>query len=89
MSDLALFGGDPVRKTPYPGWPVFDERDIAMVTQIIKSGNWGGFPYPGPQTAAFIRKFLDLQGGAVCRRHGEWHRHAGGGMPGSRTWVGG
>ncbi len=72
MSDLALFGGDPVRKTPYPVWPVFDDRDIAMVTQIIRSGNWGGFPYPGPQTAAFIRKFLDLQGGeyAVAMANG-------------------
>jgi len=72
MSELALLGGDPVRKAPYPSWPVFDERDIEMVTQIIKSGNWGGFPYPGPQTSIFIRKFLNLQGGqyAVAMANG-------------------
>ena len=72
MSELALLGGEPVRKDPYPQWPVFDERDIEIVTHIIKSGNWGGFPYPGPQTATFIRKFLDLQGGqyAVAMANG-------------------
>jgi dTDP-4-amino-4,6-dideoxygalactose transaminase len=70
--NLAMFGGDPVRKTPYPQWPVYDEQDIEMVTQIIKSGIWGGHPYPGPQTAAFIKNFLELQGGehAVAMANG-------------------
>ena len=38
----------------------------------IQSGNWGGFPYPGPQTSIFIRKFLNLQGGqyAVAMANG-------------------
>lgn len=63
MSQLAVFGGEPVRADPYPGWPVFDERDIEAVSTVIKSGNWGGYPYPGPQTAGFLRRFLELQGG--------------------------
>jgi dTDP-4-amino-4,6-dideoxygalactose transaminase len=69
---LALLGGEPVRRLPYPSWPVFDDRDIQVVTQVIKSGNWGGFPYPGPQTSAFIRSFLELQGGnhAVAMANG-------------------
>ena len=72
QGELALLGGEPVRKVPYPSWPVFDERDTQIVTQIIKSGNWGGFPYPGPQTSAFIRNFLKLQGGqyAVAMANG-------------------
>ncbi|MDF1513169.1 MAG: DegT/DnrJ/EryC1/StrS family aminotransferase [Anaerolineae bacterium] len=72
MSDLAYLGGEPVRRDPYPTWPVFDDRDIAMVTEIIKSGNWGGFPYPGPHTQTFIREFLALQGGehAVAMANG-------------------
>ena len=72
QDELALFGGEPVRKVPYPSWPVFDERDSQMVAQIIKSGNWGGFPYPGPQTSAFIRNFLEMQGGqyAVAMANG-------------------
>ncbi|MCG2770122.1 MAG: DegT/DnrJ/EryC1/StrS family aminotransferase [Anaerolineae bacterium] len=63
MSELAVLGGQPVRTEPYPDWPVFDERDIAAVTEVVKSGQWGGSPYPGPQTAEFLRRFLELQGG--------------------------
>jgi dTDP-4-amino-4,6-dideoxygalactose transaminase len=63
MSDLAALGGTPIRKEPYPVWPVYDERDIQAVTDVIKSGRWGGYPYPGPQTAEFARRFAEMQGG--------------------------
>ncbi len=63
MSDLAIFGGQPERTEPYPEWPVHDERDIEAVTSVIKSGQWGGYPYPGPRTEAFLRKFEEIQGG--------------------------
>src|SRR4030042_1791007 len=63
MSDLAALGGPPVRTEPYPDWPVYDERDIQAVTNVIKSGRWGGYPYPGPQTAEFARRFAEMQGG--------------------------
>ncbi len=63
MQKLAILGGDPVRKKTYPTWPVFDQRDIDAVTQTIQSGRWGGFPYPGPNTAEFAEKFTKLQGG--------------------------
>ncbi len=63
MSTLAILGGEPVRTDPYPEWPVHDERDIAAVTRVVKSGNWGGYPYPGPETAAFLQDFLAMQGG--------------------------
>jgi dTDP-4-amino-4,6-dideoxygalactose transaminase len=63
MSELAILGGTPTRTEPYPAWPVHDERDIAAVTTVIESGQWGGHPYPGPQTAEFVRRFAELQGG--------------------------
>jgi dTDP-4-amino-4,6-dideoxygalactose transaminase len=63
MQPLAVLGGEPIRRTPYPSWPIFDERDLEAVTDTIKSGRWGGFPYPGPNTAAFARKFAEMQGG--------------------------
>ncbi len=63
MSKLALLGGDPVRKEPYPDWPVFDERDVAAVTAVVQSGNWGGFPYPGTHTQEFNERFVEMQGG--------------------------
>src|SRR5215510_13851104 len=63
MSELAIFGGEKTRKTDYPEWPIYDERDIEAVTRVIKSGQWGGYPYPGKETQAFVEKFLALQGG--------------------------
>lgn len=63
MSALAIFGGTPTRTDPYPSWPVHDERDAAAVSETVNSGNWGGYPYPGPQTSEFLRRFVELQGG--------------------------
>jgi dTDP-4-amino-4,6-dideoxygalactose transaminase len=63
MSKLAILGGEPVRNEPYPSWPVFDEREVDAVSAVVRSGRWGGFPYPGPQTSEFIRRFTEMQGG--------------------------
>lgn len=60
---LAALGGKPTRTTPYPEWPVWDERDIDAVTAVIRSGQWGGYPYPGPNTQRFLERFLAMQGG--------------------------
>jgi dTDP-4-amino-4,6-dideoxygalactose transaminase len=66
MSDLAALGGTPIRTEPYPAWPVYDERDVQAVTDVIRSGRWGGYPYPGPQTAEFARRFAEMQGGGYA-----------------------
>ena len=66
MTQLAITGGTPVRMETLPEWPVFDERDINAVTEVVKSGRWGGFPYPGPQTAEFARRFAEMQGGGYA-----------------------
>lgn len=72
MSQLAILGGEKARHDDYPAWPVHDERDVEAVTRVVKSGNWGGYPYPGPETQRFIDKFLELQGGkyAVAMMNG-------------------
>ncbi|MFQ3648214.1 MAG: DegT/DnrJ/EryC1/StrS family aminotransferase [Anaerolineae bacterium] len=62
MSELALLGGEKARVEAYPEWPVHDEREIEAVTRVIKSGRWGGFPYPGPETAEFVQRFCELHG---------------------------
>ncbi len=63
MSELAILGGEPIRTEAYPKWPVSDQRDIDAVIRTIQTGRWGGFPYPGPNTAAFAERFTELQGG--------------------------
>ena len=63
MSELAILGGEQSRSGDYPAWPVHDEREVEAVAAVVRSGNWGGYPYPGPQTAQFIEQFLALQNG--------------------------
>ncbi|MBI3151361.1 MAG: DegT/DnrJ/EryC1/StrS family aminotransferase [Chloroflexi bacterium] len=66
MSELAILGGAKTRTESYPAWPVWDQRDIDAVTEAIKSGRWGGFPYPGPKTAELAEKFSEMQGGGFA-----------------------
>ncbi len=66
MSELAILGGPKTRTEAYPDWPVWDQRDIDAVTAVIKSGRWGGFPFPGPQTELLAKKFAELQGGGYA-----------------------
>src|SRR5918911_1335012 len=57
MSELAILGGPRTRTEPYPQWPVWDQRDIDIVTEVIQSGRWGGYPYPGPKTAELAENY--------------------------------
>ena len=66
MSELAILGGPKTCTEPYPAWPVWDERDLQAVTEVVRSGRWGGYPYPGPKTAELASKFADLQGGGYA-----------------------
>ena len=63
MSELAINGGEKTRQEPWPLWPAHDERDAQAVAEVLRSGQWGGFPYPGPQTKRFLDAFIELQGG--------------------------
>jgi dTDP-4-amino-4,6-dideoxygalactose transaminase len=45
MSRLAIDGGRPVRTSPMPGWPRFDEEDLDTVREVLASGRvnyWTG-----------------------------------------------
>lgn len=66
MPALAVLGGSPVRTEPYPKWPVFDDRDVEAVTRAVRSGRWGGYPFPGPNTAKFAEKFAEMFGGGYA-----------------------
>jgi dTDP-4-amino-4,6-dideoxygalactose transaminase len=63
LGELAILGGERTRNKPYPAWPIHDERDVEAVTRVVRSGNWGGFPYPGHETRKFVDSFVELQGG--------------------------
>jgi dTDP-4-amino-4,6-dideoxygalactose transaminase len=64
MPELAINGGTPVRSTDYPAWPVVDDEVVAAVTEVVRSGEWGGFPEPGVNGGAFEESFAAYQGAA-------------------------
>jgi len=66
MPALAILGGTPVRREPYPKWPVFDDRDVEAVARTVRSGRWGGVPFPGPNTAEFAERFAEMMGGGYA-----------------------
>ncbi|MEK7246517.1 MAG: DegT/DnrJ/EryC1/StrS family aminotransferase [Pseudomonadota bacterium] len=60
MSRLALLGGDPVRREPFPAYNFVGREEIAAVTRVLESGNlsqylgtWHDDFYGGPEVRAF------------------------------------
>jgi dTDP-4-amino-4,6-dideoxygalactose transaminase len=66
MPELAINGGTPVRATPYPAWPAPDDEYVKAVVEVVRGGEWGGFPEPGANASAFEEAFAAYQGA----RHG-------------------
>ena len=60
---LALFGGDSLNPT-VPDWPVRDEREEQAVIEVIRSGNYGGFPEPGLRAGRFASAFAAMHDAA-------------------------
>ena len=40
MSKLAIKGGEPLRKTPFSKWPVFDDKETSAVADVVATGKW-------------------------------------------------
>ncbi len=54
---LALHGGSPVRKKPFPSWPVFEAAEERALTDALRSGAWGRMD--GQEVARFERRFAE------------------------------
>ena len=62
MSNLALFGGQPVRSEPFPEWPIVEEADVQAVAEVVRSGHWGRLG--ANQVHEFEKAFAAYQGAA-------------------------
>jgi dTDP-4-amino-4,6-dideoxygalactose transaminase len=62
MSHLAIRGAAPVRSEPFPAWPEITERDVKAVADVVRNGQIGGWPEPGPRAAEFAERFAAYQG---------------------------
>ena len=62
MSHLAIRGATPVRSEPFPAWPEITERDVEAVAEVVRNGQIGGWPEPGPKAGEFAERFAAYQG---------------------------
>jgi len=58
MAQLAIKGGEPIRKKPFPRWPVFDERELEALKEVLYCGVWG---IGGKKKKEFEEKFAAYQ----------------------------
>jgi dTDP-4-amino-4,6-dideoxygalactose transaminase len=60
----AILGGEPVRNSPWPAWPVYGPAEERALLRALHSGKWGKLD--GSEVSTFEKRFADYCG---CR-HG-------------------
>jgi len=61
-SSPALLGGTPVRRAPFPSWPVADAQEEDALIRVIRSGRWNR----GDNVAGFEQAYAALTGAKHC-----------------------
>ena len=69
---LRILGGEPYGSRPVPMWPQHDAREVEVLTQVCRSGNWGGFPMPNTYAGKFAEGFAHYHGAkyGLCAANG-------------------
>jgi len=62
MGKLAITGGEPVRRKPFPRWPVYTREESRAIQKVLASRNWGGYPFPNQCASSFAQKFASFHG---------------------------
>jgi len=72
MEQLAIIGGEPVRRQPFRPWPQYLPADVERIVKQVESRHWGGFPLPGPVSGEFAARFAEMHGAAygLCVANG-------------------
>lgn len=60
MGKLAITGGEPLRKSPFPGWPMAMKEEALALKDVLTSTKWGGQPFPGKHAVNFAKKFAEF-----------------------------
>jgi dTDP-4-amino-4,6-dideoxygalactose transaminase len=60
VGKLAITGGQPLRKAPFPSWPTSTKEEALALEDVLTSTKWGGQPFPGKHSVAFAKKFAEV-----------------------------
>ena len=55
---LAILGGRPIRKRPFPPWPIHGKREKELLLEVLESGRW----WYGEKVREFEERFASYQG---------------------------
>ena len=65
MSNLAIFGGNPVRMRPFPSWPQGGQEEMDWVRKVLQGTRWFAGPRgddPEALGTVFGKRFAELHG---------------------------
>lgn len=60
--ELAILGGDPLRRRPFSPWPQYLPADAQRLQQVFESRHWGGYPMPSRYCGEFADRFAAMHG---------------------------
>ena len=69
MAILAINGGTPLRTTPYPAWPRYDESEKKALLEVLESQQWGTL---GPAALSFEKEFAHYIGSTIALTVCNW-----------------
>jgi dTDP-4-amino-4,6-dideoxygalactose transaminase len=58
LPKLAINGAEPVRRKPFPQWPIFNEEEVRALNEVLQSRVWG---IGGRKIEEFEKKFASYQ----------------------------
>jgi dTDP-4-amino-4,6-dideoxygalactose transaminase len=62
MAHLAIAGGEPIRRAPFPRWPFWNQEEVEAVQAVVASGRWGA--QQGNEVRRFETEFAAYHGAA-------------------------
>jgi dTDP-4-amino-4,6-dideoxygalactose transaminase len=66
LTELAINGGKPVRKKPFPSWPIFGKAEEKALIEVLRSGKWGIGGEKNPEFSQAYAKWLGVRRVVTC-----------------------
>jgi dTDP-4-amino-4,6-dideoxygalactose transaminase len=66
LTELAINGGKPVRKKPFPSWPIFGKAEEKALIEVLRSGKWGIGGEKNVEFSQAFAKWLGVKRVVTC-----------------------
>jgi len=66
LTELAIRGGKPLRKKPFPSWPIFGKLEEKALVEVLRSGKWGIGGEKNVEFSQAFAKWLGVKRVVTC-----------------------